>query len=139
MKRVKDWRSRFDEELEKIRLQPFDWETQHDCVFGLVARLVEAMIDEPQAREFAGKYDTAEGALRVMKKAGYDSLADAVAARFPEIHPSQARIGDVIAYKTDTPFKYALGVVNGERAFVLREDGVGTMDILEADRAFRIG
>lgn len=138
MSRVKGWRAKFDATVDVIRLHPFDWKMQNDCVFGLAAPLVTAITGRAQAREFVGKYRTAEGALVEMKRAGYDSLADAVADRFEEIHPSQARVGDIVAYKTDTPFKYALGVVNGERAFVLRDDGLGTMDLLEADRAFRI-
>jgi hypothetical protein len=74
-----------------------------------------------------------------MRQAGFRNLADMVAVMLPEIHPSEARIGDIAAIEIDTPFGYALGVVNGERVFVLREDGMGTVDLLDAKRAFRVG
>ena len=43
------------------------------------------------------------------------------------------------AIPADDGFGFTLGVVNGERIFVLRPDGFGTVDLLAAGRAFRIG
>ncbi len=89
------------------------------------------------AAQFRGEYSTAAGALKTMKAAGFDNLADLVATMLPEIHPSQAHIGDIAAIPHEGPFGYALGVVNGERIFVLRETGLGTVGLLDAKRAFR--
>lgn len=139
-KRVRDWRSRFEAVVDEIKLMPFDWRTQHDCGPGLAGRLVEAITGEDLARPYRGKYRTAKGALSVMKRAGFDDLADLVASMLPEIHPSQAKIGDIAAFPMEgSPFRHALGVVNGERVFVLHPEGIGTMDLLAASRAFKVG
>lgn len=137
--RLPNWRSRFEAAIDEIKFVPFDWSTQHDCGPGLAGRLVYAMTGQDLTVRFHGKYNTAKGALKVMKSAGFDNLADLVASFLPEIHPSQASLGDIVAYEMDSPFGYALGVVNGERVFVLRPEGVGTMDMLAAKRAFKVG
>ncbi len=49
-----------------------------------------------------------------------------------------ANIGNQ-AYEDAVLRRYALGVVNGERIFVLRETGLGTVDLLDAKRAFKVG
>ncbi len=132
------WRSRLEVAIDEIKALPFDWEGQHDCVLGLAARAVEAVTGVDHGADFAAAYRTPEQAYRVMKAAGFANLGDAVAAVLPEVHPSLARVGDVAAFRTDDRFGYSLGIVNGERVFVLREDGFGTMDLLQADRAFRV-
>jgi hypothetical protein len=43
----------------------------------------------------------------------------------------------VAAIRTDDAVGWALGVVDGERTFVLREDGLGTVVTLTVDRVFR--
>ena len=55
------------------------------------------------------------------------------------IHVSQAMLGDVAEVPDESPFGHALGIVNGERLLVMREDGIGTVDLLSATRAFRVG
>ena len=79
------------------------------------------------------------GALGVLRNDGFADLGDLVASVLPEIHISRGRIGDVAAIPADDGFGFTLGVVNGERIFVLRPDGFGTVDLLAAGRAFRIG
>ena len=50
-------------------------------------------------------------------------------------------IGDIAAIPVDGPFGYALGVVSGARIFVFGAayDRLGTVDLLTAKRAFRVG
>lgn len=139
LQRLPNWRTRFEAAIDEIKFVPFDWEAQHDCGPGLAGRLVYAITGEDLTTKYQGKYKTAKGALGVMKRAGFDNLADLVASYLPEIHPSQASLGDIVAYEIDSPFGFALGVVNGERVFVLRPEGVGTMDLLAAKRAFKVG
>jgi hypothetical protein len=138
MKRLPDWRTRFDAAIDDMKAKPFAW-GEHDCGPGLVGRMVLAMTGEDVARRYRGKYRTARGALGVMRRAGFNTLADMAGSVLPEVHPSRARVGDIAAFPADTAFGYALGVVNGERVYVLREDGLGTMDLLSATRAFRVG
>ncbi|MET3602224.1 DUF6950 family protein, partial [Martelella mangrovi] len=47
--------------------------------------------------------------------------------------------GDVAAIPSNDGFGFTLGIVNGERIFVLRPEGFGTVDLLAASRAFSIG
>ena len=139
LKRRPDWRARFEAAIDEIKYVPFDWSEQHDCGPGLAGRLVLAMTGEDMVAPWRGSYRTMHGALRVMQNEGFENLADMVAAMLPEIHPSRAQVGDLAAFPVDTAFGYALGVVNGERVFVLRPEGIGTMDLLQATRAFKVG
>ncbi len=136
--RLQDWRARFVAEVDRLKHTPFAW-GEHDCGAGLAGNLVLAITGVDCAAQWRGTYASAAEGLTLMKRAGFGNLADMVAMMLPEIHPSEARIGDIAAIEIDTPFGYALGVVNGERVFVLREDGMGTVDLLDAKRAFRVG
>lgn len=137
--RVPGWRARFEAAVDEIKHRPFDWATQHDCGPGLAGRLVLALTGTDVAAPWRGRYTTRAGAIRAMQESGFATLADLVASLLPEIRPAQARIGDLAAFPMDTPFGHALGVVNGERVFVLKENGIGTMGLLQATRAFRVG
>ncbi len=45
----------------------------------------------------------------------------------------------IAAVQDDDDFVYALGVVNGDRVFVISPNGLSTRDISEAVRAFKVG
>ncbi|OCP17370.1 MULTISPECIES: hypothetical protein [unclassified Ensifer] len=134
-----DWRSRLEAAIDAVKAVPADWAKQADCGPHLTGRAVEALTGVDVAAAFRGRYQSAAGALRVMKAAGFDNLGDLVASLLPEIHPSQAGVGDIAAIADDSPFGFALGVVDGERVFVMRPDGLGTVDLLAAQRAFKVG
>lgn len=138
LKRLPDWRRRFEEAIDEIKARPFAW-GEHDCGPGLAGRLAFALTGVDCTAQYRGTYDSASSALRVMREAGFDNLGDLVAAILPEVHISAASIGDIAAVPDDTPFGFALGVVNGERIFVLKAEGVGTVDLLDATRAFKVG
>lgn len=137
--RLPDWRARFDAECDRIRLTPFAWGA-HDCGPGLAGNLTLAITGVDAAAKYRGRYTTMTGALRVLRNSGFETLGDLVASILPEHdHPSMARVGDVVAIRSDSAFGHALGVVNGERVFVLTERGIGTVDRSEAVRAFKVG
>ena len=138
LQRTPGWRRRFETVCDDWKRQPFSW-GDNDCAVGLVGRLVEAVTGQDLTGEYRGQYEDAASAYRLMRRAGFTNLADLVADLLPEIHPSQAKIGDVAAIPDDSLFGYALGIVNGERIFVLRADGHGTVDLLSAARAFKVG
>ena len=54
---------------------------------------------------------------------------------------AMASVGDIAAIEIDTGGIYALGVVQGPRIYVVRpgEAGMGTVDLLAAARAFKVG
>ncbi len=137
--RLPNWRARFDAECDRIRLTPFAWGS-HDCGPGLAGNMTLAITGIDVAAEYRGRYTTMTGGLRLLRKSGFETLGDLVASILPEhAHPSMARVGDVVAIPSDSAFGHALGVVNGERVFVLTERGIGTVDRSEAVRAFKVG
>lgn len=139
LKRKVDWLTAYHDVIEDIRRQPFDW-SAHECASGLAARVVEAITGHDFAADYRGQYHDAASAYRVMRDAGFSDLADLAASCLPEYaHPVEAHIGDIVAVVTDTTFRHALGVMNGERIVVLTEAGLGTLDRSHAVRAFRVG
>lgn len=139
--RREDWRARYETTIDAIRVNSTlgEW-GQGDCLTGLVGPVVEALTGADPFSRFRGRYATPRGALGTMRRSGFANLADLVASELtPLDHPSQCWIGDIVAIPTDDDFAYALGVVNGERAFVLQTNGLATRDMSEAVRAFRVG
>jgi len=134
--RLQDWRTRFETEIDAIKANPFRWGAT-DCLFGVVVPMIRAITGELMFTKYR-TYKTAKGALGVMRRHGFDNLADLIASELDEIHPSQCVIGDIVAIPTDDAFGYSLGIVNGDRAFVIHEDGLGTRDMSEAKRAFKV-
>lgn len=134
------WRARFEAVIDDVKARPFDW-SSHECVIGLCANTIQAITGVDLAAEYRGKFHDALSAARVMKGAGFSNLGDLAASFLEEYEggPAQAKIGDIVAIPDDTVFGYSLGVVNGERVFVLTEHGMGTVDLLTATRAFRVG
>ena len=138
LNRVDNWRQEFEAVADDLMTLPFVW-GQQDCGPGFVGRLTQALTGVDLAADYRGQYDSALSALRLMQDLGFANLGDLVASILPEIHISQARIGDIAAVADDTPFGFALGVVNGERIYVRTQSGLGTVDLLDAARAFKVG
>jgi hypothetical protein len=137
MKRLWDWNSRLQAYLDKVRHLPYE-EGIHDCaLFG--AGVIQAETGEDVAAPYRG-YKTIPEGVRRLKKMGFDNHVELAASLLPEIHPSEAAIGDLCAFEVDDPLGWALGVSGGERAHVLRpaDKGMGTIDTFSAKRAFRI-
>lgn len=130
------WRSALAEYVRKVSTKPFQW-GEHDCAL-FAAGAVQAMTGEDFASGYRGKYKTLAGGLRLLKRKGFANHADYAASLFEEIHPSAAQVGDIAAI--DIEGGVALGVVQGERIYVLRpdEDGIGTVSRLSASRAFSV-
>lgn len=138
MIRVQNWRVNYENLIDAIRRKPFAW-GYVDCLTGLVDPTIQALTGEEPFARFRARYKTARGAIGIMRRSGFENLADLVASELPEIHPSQCVVGDVVAIPTDDDFAFALGVVNGDRVFVISPDGLSTRDISEAVRAFKVG
>lgn len=136
--RLRDWRRRYETAIDEIKSRPFAWYT-HDCGRGLAVRLVLAITGTDFSDRYADTYDDAAGAVRVLRRYGFANLGELVATMLPVIHPSRAEIGDIAAIAIDGPIGHALGVVNGERIFVLTETGIGTVDLLDAVMCFKVG
>lgn len=138
MTRKPGWNARLNAVIEGFRRSPTRY-GEADCAV-LAAAAVEAVTGtKPGSAEWYGYTDEAS-ALEVLKAGGFATLADLVASVLPEIYPSQATTGDIAAIPSDTPFGFGLGVVSGDRIFVFgaRFNGLGTVGLLTATRAFRV-
>lgn len=138
MRRLPDWPVRLHDFVDGVKRSPFKWET-HDCWLGWAADAAIAIIGVDIGADYRGQYSNAIEAARVMKKAGFSNLADLVASHLPEIHVSQAKIGDIAAIADDTPFGFTLGIINGETILVLGEQCMGVELLSRAARVFQVG
>jgi hypothetical protein len=138
MIRLPDWHSRFVAFIDEMRRTPFKWGL--DCGPAFAGRNVTVLTGEPNpAEEYVGAYGTRAGAIRAMKQAGFTDLKQAVGSFLGEpVHPSRAYIGDIACIPDTSPLGYSLGIVNGDRIFFRRVDGIGTLDLLEAESVFKI-
>ncbi len=136
MMRRPDWRSRLQALIAAAQKRPFQWGS-HDCALGLAGPAVLAMTGENLMAEFP-PYGTARGAIKALRTCGYESLADFAARHFDEIHPSQARAGDLALF-TSAETGHAFGIVLGERIAVVTPKGFGTVRRSSAERTFRVG
>jgi len=132
--RIPTWRTALHETVEAHRRVPFAW-GQHDCAL-FAADCIKAMTGLDLATGFRGSYHSASGAQRALKRAGYSDLVSLAANFFEETTAMMAGAGDIAAF--ETPDGWALGVVVGERVTVLGPDGLGSLDRLDAAKAFRI-
>lgn len=86
-----DWRARLSAFIADRRDDPFAWGSRDCCLFA--ADAVEAMTGADFAVRFRG-YSTKFGALRALRRAGFQRVFDAADATWPL--GSRARTGDVV-------------------------------------------
>jgi hypothetical protein len=139
-----DWAVRLHDFVDAVKRNAFDWASQN-CAEHFAAGAVLAMTDIDIAAEYRGSYKTARGAAQMMKRKGFDNLADMLGAHLPEItgvdgepFVGGATLGDIAAIPKDDAFGFTLGIVNGEMILVLGETGMGTVPLFNAARAFRV-
>ncbi len=130
-----NWRSALAAEVERHRLVPFQWGA-NDCAL-FAADCVMAMTGTDLAVDFRGHYRTAQGAARAIRKAGHDDLPALLAALLPEVHPVMARPGDVALVESDQGL--TAGVVTGPTIAASAVDGITTLPLTRAVRAFAVG
>lgn len=136
--RLPDWRARFADEMDRQRRDPFAW-GRADCALGLAAGAVKALTGTDLSTGWRGSYRTAAGARRALHKRGFTTLADAVAAILPEIHPDAADIGDIGLIESDGPMGQALCIVDASGLIVITERGHGRRPRDDLRRAFKVG
>lgn len=133
--RVRDWRSKLSTAIEDRRRVPFS--EKNNCGIFL-ADCIIAMTGVDIFEQWPDRFRSRAEALVLLRKAGYADFCVLLAKYFEEIHPSQARAGDVMAFPTEDQTGWAAGVVNGERVTVLNPAGLGTVSRDGATRAFRV-
>lgn len=140
MKRKDLWITEYNAFIDRVREVGFDWSVI-DCGPRLAGELCEALCGENPTKDLIGTYHDEQSALDLMHVLDCDNLADATALYLPEYdNPQLAQMGDIAAIVAkDSPFGYALGIVNGERVFVLHPEGVGVVNRRHISRAFKVG
>lgn len=135
--RSEEWRKKLGQYVVGLRGEPYAFGRQDCWLF--VAGGIEAMTGEDHAKPHRGRYKTARGALRIMRRAGAADMAEFAGLFLEEIEaPVFAQIGDVMAIPTKDAFGFSLGILNGERVLVVTPNGIDTRDRSEATRAFRV-
>ena len=100
MTRQIDWQSNLNALINDHKESEFIWGTWDCGIFS--AAICDAVLEdgEDYLFPFAGKYRTAIGSLRALKKAGYDNLRHCLVTCFGEpIGPSHAWRGDIAFYE----------------------------------------
>lgn len=134
MRRLPGWQPRLRAYLANVQREPFQY-GRLDC--GLFAAgAVAAMTGMDPARKWRGRYSTFKGALRALRKDGFDDQVAVARALFQEIPVLTAREGDWAVVDGDGG--PALGVVVGAQIAVMMPAGLGFQDLTTARTAFRV-
>lgn len=128
------WRGRLAAYLGTCAGRPFEWGT-HDCAL-FAAGAIEAMTGEDPGAAFRGRYRTFKGGLKALQKVGHADHVALAVALLDEVPPAFAQAGDLAMIQT--PEGAAMGIVQGHRIYVLRPEGLATVDLLQAARAWRV-
>lgn len=133
--RVAHWECILADGLEAAQSQPFSWGT-HDCAtwaFDLRWGLTRG---EDVAAAWRGRYTTALGALRVMRRLGWPDLEamgrDLLGA--PLTTPLLAQRGDLVLGGEDPAF----GVCAGAKAVFLAPGGLVSLPLVACPLAWRV-
>lgn len=121
--RLYDWETRMTAYLARVAREGFAW-GRHDCAL-FAAGAVEALTGIDPAAEWRGRYDSLAGGLRLMREAGFKDHFAAARSWYPASSPAHALPGDLVVIGADE----ALGVIQGELAYVLTEAGIGLVPV----------
>jgi len=94
MYRKPDWEAQLAAYLEPLRVRPFQWGAHDCCTFS--AGAVEAMTGVDPMPEFRGRYSTAIGSARALRKFGAGTLAATMDAKFEAVAAPLAQRGDIV-------------------------------------------
>ena len=129
-------RRRLDAYLTSVDRVPFAWGA-HDCAL-FAAACIEAQTGVDLAADVRGRYASARSALRLLRKQGYRTYGDFMAARLPERPAAEARYGDIVTVKASRRGD-ALAVCVGVDLRIPASTGLAILKLTDAVRAFRVG
>lgn len=134
MKRKDDWEYRLHAILQEKKHQPFEWGV-NDCAL-FASDIMEALSGVDPARWFRGKYSTARGAYKALKRSpychdrvGFNSVFESVVAELAkqhgmgEIEPDYLHRGDLALVEQDGLRMMGIHVGDGV-ACASKEDGI---------------
>lgn len=131
--RLANWEARLFEYVERAQAIEFEWGV-HDCATW-VSDWRQIATGQDAAIAWRGKYRTERGALRQIKKAGFDTMPDWVDSILGDrlASPLMAQRGDIALVQD------ALGIVTGAEIAALSPDGLVMFPLTEAQMAWRVG
>ena len=133
MTRVEGWERLLAEAVETARSTPFEWGV-NDCA--LWAAEVRARITDGEdvAAEWRGRYATALGAQRLMRRQGWADMGAMGRALLGEPLPSvlMAQRGDVVL------MAQGFGICIGAQAVGMGEGGLGVARLSECQMGWRV-
>ena len=130
MARLRHWESRLAEAIARAKAEPFIWGA-HDCVLW-AASAVEATTGVDYMADFRGRYKSAAGAARLIKREG-PTLAEAVDKRFARVPACRAQRGDLLLAQK------ALGICDGAIGwFVTPDQGLQRVKVRDCEAAWRV-
>ena len=132
--RYHNWPETLAAFLESRRDLPFAWGANDCCLF--VADAVEAITGIDAAAPYRGRYSTAAGAYRALKKYGTGAIADAWSAHFTEIPTHEIGRGDVVLF--DNAGELASAISFGRKLWAVTDHGLITLPLSHAVRAWRV-
>ena len=138
MMRLENWPSRLTETINAASSRRFLC-GEYDC-FIFCADVVEAMTgrDLFEGYDFRGKYKTPKGAIKQIRKNGFENI-EAIWDHFAKpVDVNFAQRGDIILIDVDEELP-ATGPVIDSRAAFLSKDGITYRNTTEGLRAWRIG
>lgn len=131
--RLPDWERRFSAFLRASRAVAPEW-GQTDCLVGLVAGTLEAVLGEDPAAEHRGTYASRLDAMRYLAELGFPTIADWLSHALEEIAPARAGRADIVTVEG------APAVVIGNGDAWLNAHGVaGRAEQRTWGRAWRVG
>jgi hypothetical protein len=135
-RRRSDWPERLADAVRAARSRPFVW-GRHDCAL-FAFDCVLAMTGEDHLAAFRGRYRSAKGAVRALKRiGGVKTLEELVAGILGAPGQAQtAQRGDLVLL--DTEIGPALGVCLGARCAFAGPDGLAYAPTVAAREAWRV-
>lgn len=128
MIRLSDWEARLIAYIAEKRGEAFAWGQNDCCTFS--AGAVKAITGKDPMPEFRGKYDTALGSVRILEGKKLEQVLD---EKFSEVPIGFAQRGDLVMLDG------CVGVVAGDYAWLVAEDGLERVKRPLWDKAWRVG
>jgi len=135
MARVENWPQRLMTLIDMARIRPFIWGL-HDCpTFAFETRMILTG-GEDTAALWRGRYTTALGGERVMRRLGWSSLEDMGRALLGEPRPAVrlAQRGDIVLADTGLGF----GICIGSTAVGMAPEGLVVVPLTSCQLAWPI-
>ena len=123
--RLYNWESRLTAYITAVARDGFVY-GRHDCAL-FAAGAVQAVTGTDPGADFRGRYRTMKGGLKAVRKAGFSDHVAVMRASCPSIIRSSVMAGDLAVIGEGV--EAALGVVQGEIIYVLRESGLGLVPL----------